>query len=83
MVLLKDGDGMNSWAGVVKTFALAAILFGVAYITLSSLNLLPQSMKDFVVFLSDHMPTFAFVFCFTTGAYVFLRILQTRRGEHR
>jgi len=70
------------WSSVISKLALIGMVSVLFYIIGDSFHLVPQSLKDAVSFLAGNLNTFAFVFCFTIGAYVFLRILQTRRGEH-
>jgi len=66
------------WSSVLSKILLMSVIFGFFYIIGDSMGWIPKSAKDFVSFMADSFPTFAFVFCFTVGAYVFLRILQSR-----
>jgi len=66
------------WSSVLSKIALMAAIFDFFYIIGDSLHIISQSVKDLVSFLADNFNTFAFVFCFSIGAYVTMRILQTR-----
>jgi hypothetical protein len=66
------------WSSVLTKIALMALIFSFFYIIDDSLHMIPQSVKDFVSFLADNFNTFAFMFCFTIGAYVFVKTLQSR-----
>lgn len=71
------------WQNVISKLALAGLVFAFFYIIGDSFHIIPQSVKDFVSFLANNLQLFAFLFCFTVGTVVFMRILQTKRGEHR
>jgi len=70
----------NDWKSLI---AFAIILFGFAYIGLSYVGFLPDSMKNFVTFLQTNMDLFAFLFCFTLGSFVLLKIVQSKRTVRR
>jgi len=71
------------WASVISKIALAGLVYGLFYIIGDSLHIIPQSLKDFMSFLVGNFQLLAFMFCFTIGAFVFLRILQTRNKSGR
>jgi hypothetical protein len=71
------------WSSVLSKIALMAAIFGFFYIIGDSLHIIPQSVKDLVSFLADNFNTFAFMFCFLIGSYVFVKVLQSRNKEKR
>jgi hypothetical protein len=72
--------------GTYNAFSLiviAVILFGAAYIGLSAIGKTPSSMKNFVTYLQENTVLFSFLFCFSLGAVVVLRVAQSKRTVKR
>lgn len=67
---------MSDWKSLI---VLAIILFGVAYVILSYVGLLPNTMKDFVTYVQANQNLFAFCLCFVVGGWVLVTFLQSRK----
>lgn len=74
----KKSGTAKIWSFFISKLALAILVFVVFYLIGDSLHIIPQSVKDFLSFLANNFLLIAFLFTFTIGAYVFLKILQSR-----
>lgn len=80
----KENPGMK-FLGKTKSFVIGRILLyaGVGlifYIIGFSLGLVPKPVTDGIKWTADNFTLLAFLFCFTVGAIVVLKVLGKKRG---
>jgi len=78
---MPKGVTQKIWSSVISKLALMGVVFVFFYIIGDALHVIPQSVKDGVSWLGNNFTLIAFLFCFTIGSYIALRIIQTKRSQ--
>ena len=68
---------------IVKKAVIAAIAFFAFYLVASTLGILPQNVKDFILWLQGEFNILLLVVCFLVAAYVVIKALSWKQREKR